>query len=58
MMSRFASSSAQSIMGDKCTAAEIEQEVSVMKPIISFMSGAQARVNILCASRMPVHIIN
>ena len=57
-MSRAPSRSAQSTMGERCDAAEMPHEVSVMQPSITFMPSARASCSIFCASRMPVDFIS
>ena len=57
-MSRAPSRSAQSTIGDRCDAAEIPHEVSVMQPSMTFMPRPRASCSIFCASRMPVDFIS
>ncbi len=57
-MSSAPSRSAQSTIGDRCAAAEIAHDVSVMQPIMTFIPSARASSSILCASRMPADFIS
>lgn len=58
VISSAPSRSTKSIPAQRCEAAEMAQEVSVMHPIITFIPMASATWRILQASRMPVHFIS